>query len=147
MGISISVHAEVKITGKWVHYGETKFDRNYRLFCRMGCTGRPDTQKEIGLPIAKAKGMPWDVSDLTQLQVLRNLKIGIAMREPSWLDSEEIAKLETWWATEPDTTPLSFQLPIFGCGSWYLGGSTPSTDPNSEIPPEVEDIRWVFWFN
>lgn len=150
MGISITVHSEVKTNNQWHHYGEATLDRSYRLFYKIATVMEhlPEATKGI-TPLSSPKGLPIDLSFVTKLQVEQNKKMKCAMHDSSWLSSVEISKLEAWWKEEPEfTLPLSFKLPIFGCYFWYLnGGFKPSTQLNDEIPPEVEDIRWVLWFN
>ena len=149
MGTSITIHSEVKINSQWHHYGEAMLERNYRLFHKIAGVMEhlPEVTKGI-TPLSSPKGLPTDLSLITELNVRQNKKIQIGMHYVSWLSSVEISKLEAWWKEEPDTLPLSFRLPIFGCYFWYLnGGFKPSTQLNDEMPPEVEDIRWVLWFN
>lgn len=141
MGCDIHWHAEVKVNGRWEHYKEGRFDRDYNLFARMA-----DVRNGRGIePIALPRGLPKDITYLTNFD---RENWGCDGHSDSWLSAEEIAALgewyeeqqkrygEKWWRFEHHTA-LGY---LFGNG-WNL-----KKYPD-DYPKGVEDARLIFWFD
>ena len=135
MGCDIHLHTEIKLKGKWEHYGAPHIDRNYDLFSKMagvrsdGCI----------TPIADQKGLPNDVSNVTYLAACWH---SADWHSHSWLSAKEILQLEEWLEkAKKDYVPERRWGYLFGnsFGGW-------SKYPE-DYPPEIEDVRFVFWFD
>lgn len=143
MGCDIHAHFEIKIAGRWEHYTTPDIGRNYKLFERMAGV-RGDPREAIASP----RGLPSELSAVTKLDVER--WFGDA-HSCSWLSAAEIAGLSEWGRTN-----LSSRQPD-SLGRWdmewdwhcYLFGNSFAgfTKYRDEIPPEIEDLRLVFWFD
>jgi hypothetical protein len=145
MGISIEVHSEVKMNGIWCHYSAGSFDRDYRLFHKLAGVRTPEGCTDA--PISKPKGLPEDASYITRLMAQHRALIGVPVKDVSWLSSEEINEVEEWYRNNVNhTIALSYQIGgLFGCSFANFHPSELS-DERNEIPPVVQDIRWIFWF-
>jgi hypothetical protein len=138
MGCDIHFHAEVKINGIWHHYAQKDVDRNYALFAKMANVRNQDLEIE---PISDAKGLPEDLSFLTNFFYQREK---IDAHSESWLSAEEIAILGEW--IKGQIWGANFrESQDFG---WLFGNSWSSfLRYREDYPNEVEDIRFVFWFD
>lgn len=139
MGCDIHLHTEVKIDGKWHHYGAPNVPRSYRLFGLMAGVRNDEVE-----PIAAPRGLPDDISEVTALSAKR---WGSGAHSHSWLSSEELAILdERWYALGMGRTLESdLEHHYFG----YLEGNSWagfSRYPD-ERPKGIEDVRFVFWFD
>ena len=133
MGCDIHVHTEVKINGVWHHYSIPRVRRNYMLFGKMAGV-RNRTVDPISLP----KGLPEDATFLTEFDSNR---YGSDGHSHSWLSSEEVNQLSEWWL-RIFTENLSED---FG---WFFGNSWAGfIKYREEYRPEIEDFRFVFWFD
>ncbi len=129
MGCNIHVHTEVKINGKWRHWGTPSIERRYGLFEKMA-----GVRGEIKNAISPPKGLPEDITFETKFDYDW---WGGDMHSASWLSIEEIKKLYEWWMKlNPLTEFIENQ---FG----YCMGNGWDSLPNDDI----EDARWVFWFD
>lgn len=82
---------------------------------------------------------------------------GVDGHSHSWLDAEEIAQLCAWADDRADehnkVENNPYWYPELDWGYGYLfssGWDAFFKYPNREhtsIPPEIQDIRWVFWFD
>jgi hypothetical protein len=140
MGCDIHLHAEVKIKGQWHHYSAANIDRNYDLFGKLAGVRRDFT------PIAAPKGLPQDLSVVTAVELAR---WNTAAHTHSWLNAAEIRALKDWGKTQSwwkcATNFRDWEDESVG----YLFDNDWSgfvTHPH-EYPPDLEDIRWVFWFD
>jgi hypothetical protein len=127
MGCDIHLHTEVKIEGKWRHWGNPDIDRWYALFEKMA-----GVRGELSNAISAPKGLPEDMTFETKFAYDW---WGGGMHSESWLNAEEIAKLCKWWR---ENTSECLEH-MFG----YVIGS----DWDVIRDTEIEDIRWVFWFD
>ena len=138
MGCDIHLHTEVKIGGEWHHYSTQSVPRNYTLFALMaGVRGR-----EGITPISMPKGLPEDASFLTKFDANWWRADGHSY---SWLGAEEIAKL---YDVVQDQIDLQAAFGYCFGGYWssfheYRG----NLENGCGISNEVEDVRFVFWFD
>lgn len=140
MGCDIHLHTEVKINGKWHHYGCPNIMRSYRLFAMLAGVRNYDDIE----PIAQPRGLPVDATELTKLDCEHWDADG---HSHSWIGSSEIlrvceymneiAKPERAWMNWEDET-IGY---LFG-NTWRGFEKCPEYRPNG-----VQDIRWVFWFD
>jgi hypothetical protein len=149
MGCDIHFHIEVKMNGKWEHYGAPDIGRWYELFSILaGVRGS-------GKPIVYPKGFPKDASVITKIDY--DLW-GRDAHTPSWLNSNEILKLEKWLEkrkeesiSNPDTNEWAdYDLEYGILKTYFFGHSFTSWKKYDDIeykPKEIEDVRFVFWFD
>jgi hypothetical protein len=123
MGCDIHLHQEVKINGVWHHYGCPSVGRSYRLFALMADV-RNNGEVE---PIAKQKGVPSDITELTKFDLVGWEDDG---HSHSWLSAGEIELLYDFL----DSGHIDDLGYVFGY-------------PWNHIPLGVDDFRFVFWFD
>lgn len=137
MGCDIHVHTEIKLNETWHTYGSPYVRRCYSLFAKMA--GERNNGDVI--LISGPKGLPEDISEVAGFCY----KLHEAdWHSASWLNAEEIRQLSMWVNSNyPYKTELEkihgFEG-IFG----YLESNAWSCE---ELPPGIEDIRFVFWFD
>lgn len=143
MGCDIHVHTEIKVNGKWEHYGHPNTPRSYSLFALMAGVRNHDAIE----PISPPKGMPEDASEITRLSYE---SYGSDGHSHSWLDSKEITVLEDRWIAMLELNNLStiefdLEWKYFG----YLEGNSWAGFAKypKERPKWIEDVRFVFWFD
>jgi hypothetical protein len=145
MGCDIHLHIEVLLNGTWEHYAAPRVKCWYALFGVMA--GVRDTEQ---VPISAPKGFPRDASALTR--VIRE-DYGIDGHTDSWLDHEEIMRLEDWLAEQQRIDKLPFPgydleaviLNTTMCGNRFT--SYWRYNDVSYLPTGITDIRFVFWFD
>ena len=134
MGTDINVHTEVKIAGKWHHYGQPRVDRCYTLFAKMSGE-RLQSDWNI-TPLAAHPGMPSDATELTAFCADHD---GVEHGRLYWLDRDQIAELNEWFvANAPDNGGAHGFEGIFDYAfhnAWANGGGV------------AEDWRFIFWYN
>lgn len=136
MGCDIHLHQEVKIKGVWHHYRDTRTPRHYGLFSKMAGVRGDET------PIAKARGLPQDVTEFTKFCSDYDGDDG---HTHSYLTLDEIVILEKWLEERLGDKSWRIEIDYWG----YLFGNSWGgflTDPKS-YPEELEDVRFVFWFD
>lgn len=142
MGCSIHLHEEIKVNGEWYHYGSPSVKRDYEVFAKMAGIRRNDIE-----PISEPKGMPDDATLLTQLDFE---KYGQSLHDASWLGAEEISELYDWMK---ENGILEHSLKFIEEDYFdYLYGNAFSAfheygHRGSSIPEEIEDVRFVFFFD
>ena len=134
MGCDIHLHTEVKIHGKWEHYGSPNVPRDYGLFALMAGVRKGNDDKPISLP----RGLPKDVSTLTKFA---SDYMGSDGHSHSYLNANEIIILEKYYADQGEHWPERRWGYLFG-NSW--GGFIIYPE---ERPSGIEDVRFVFWFD
>ena len=142
MGCDIEVHTEVLIDRAWHHYSTAAFDRNYQLFTKMAGVR---SQPEWGIkPIVPPKGLPMNLSAITKIAV----KCKGYAHSHSWFGAKEIALTEKW-LMENATTPSGAAFPSSSIKlGWLFGGTFGGFEKyRSDYPREIQDVRWVFWFD
>ena len=133
MGCDIHLHTEIKFKGKWHSYSKPKVKRSYGLFSKMA------NVRNGGLvePISRPKGLPEDVTELTKYC---SDHTGTDGHSHSWLSSGEVSDL-CLWIKEEGFTPSEFFQYLFGngWGEFY--------NYKEGYPKDLEDFRFVFWFD
>lgn len=140
MRCDIHLHTEVKVQGVWQHYGHPNIDRRYGLFAKMaGVRDCPAWKTE---PISAPKGVPHDMSIVTAISHENWMDDG---HSHSWLDAQEICALEDWYREKIQGEWEDRFDSQFGC----LFGNQWSdfVRYRNEVPEQIEDIRFVFWFD
>lgn len=134
MGCDIHLHQEVKINGGWHHYRERNVPRSYKLFALMANV-RNNGDIE---PVSEAKGLPENITFLTSF---RYEQYKSDWHHASWLDPIEIREVITRF----------FEEDVWQAEDWfgYLFSNSwrGFIDYRSDMPDELEDVRWVFWFD
>lgn len=148
MGTDIHLHTEVKVNGVWHHYNAPWIRRSYALFSLMAdVRNLPEDDDRHVPPISPPKGLPEDLSVITQLDYDR---WGVDAHTESWFGSKEIQILEEWMRSNSDKCVWEFDNWgfLFGNGWGEFHGWNPEEDGDySPYPHEIEDIRFVFWFD
>jgi hypothetical protein len=168
MATSIHLHTEVKINGKWHHYGNPAVGYKYRMFAKM-CGVRLTDDLDI-TPINEPRGLPDDITEITKFD---HSILGNDAHSQSWLNANEILLLEEFVtnlneedlkkAAEESEQKLKHSSENLGGmiftitqPSWYpemiwgylFGNSWGGFTKYPEYNPEgLEDIRFVFWFD
>jgi hypothetical protein len=141
MGCDIHLHVEVKVGGKWLHYNSPTINRDYGLFTKMaGVRVRGD---ETTRPISQPRGLPPDVSDSTAWVAKY---WGTDAHSHSYLSASEMRHLREW---------ARYRRGRYGEGWWfedtfgYLCGNSLDglAECPGDYPKDLEDVRFVFWFD
>lgn len=132
MGCDIHIYAEVKIGSTWHHYGEVECDRDYELFEKIA-----GVRGDVSESIAEPRGVPQDATFMTRVHETRE---GEDAHTKTWLGADEIAAVAKW-----DKERAFARRPWKG----YLFGNLFESfrEYPSDYPPEVEDLRFVIWFD
>ena len=130
MGTDIHCHAEIKVDREWHHYSEVPIERDYVLFGFLAGI-RCDEQ---AFPV---RGLPADLSVVTRLEADRWDCDG---HTHSLIDIKEITR-----------TILKFPkmfAKYYGGSKYLFGNGFENFLVNrDEYPQDIEDVRWVFWFD
>lgn len=146
MGCDIHLHTEVKINGKWQHYGFPRVLRNYSVFAKMANVRNEYREDDI-TPISLPKGIPEDATELTKYSYEYWKEDAHSM---SWLDAGEIEQLEDYINKELKPTTATNLIGWWCEENWgYLFGNSWGgfTKYPENRPVGLEDIRFVFWFD
>lgn len=136
MGCDIHLFAEIKLRGTWHVYSHPEIDRNYELFGFMAGVRGYDVK-----PIAEPRGLPDDAAEVTRIAFERD-----EGHTPSWLHGPELQAVCDFYEAQQKrnhTDWCSAELDQFG----FLFGNGWKLSPGESHPKEVEDVRWVFWFD
>lgn len=135
MGCDIHVHMEMRYKGEWVHHAAPRVERWYELFGILA--GVRDSSKA---PIVEPKGFPEDASLTTRIE----WESEDYWHDPSWLNEEEIMRLEDW--LEKQNKDLEFNvLRSFFYGNGYVGWKR--YNEMESVPEGIDGVRMVFWFD
>lgn len=141
MGCDIHLHTEIKLNGKWEHYTAPRIGRNYDLFARMAGVRNYDKVS----PIVEPKGAPDDMSVVTAFDYQ---EWEPDAHSASWFNADEITALykspevRDYEAIRRDRGDFhSFADYLFG-NDWKFYSAY-----RDHYPQQIEDIRWVFWFD
>ena len=137
MGCDIHPHIEIKINGKWEHYSVPRIQRRYSLFEKIA-----GVRGDIANAIAPPRGVPHDMSLVTQ--ICWNHEKPNA-HSATWLSKIEFLQMVEW-GNEMKNTPQEWngQFEHFEIG--YLTGNSFNLY-KGPVPPEVEDVRFICWFD
>ena len=145
MGCDIHLHIEVKIGGKWEHWGSPDVPRNYALFALMADVRNDGTIK----PICQPKGLPKDIHLLTKLDYNRAKSDYHGM---SWFGVDEIIELNGILNNAAECREF-FQrsyicLEIDILKTWLFRNTFASfREYPKSYPSVLKDVRFVFWFD
>ena len=131
MGCDIHLHIEVKIDGKWEHYGCPDIHRNYLLFGVLA-----GVRNEEVIPVSYPKGLPNDITKITKMHYYENWKHDA--HSHSWLNRGEIIQLNN--AFQLDELGDNLERDILKTHLFGNGFA-------DELPKGIEDVRFVFWFD
>ena len=134
MGSDIHLHIEMKVDGKWEHYGCPKVDRDYRLFEKMA-----GVRGNIENAIHEPKGLPKDISILTELDYNGYESY---WHSASWLDIKEVKELRQWLDSRGGYMN-GYDLEHNILKTYLFSNSLTCLDEFDSI----EDMRLVFWFD
>lgn len=138
MGCDIHAHVELKLAdGKWHHWTTPYIQRNYALFEKLAGV----RANNWITPIAPPRGMPDDVSTLTQVLYMSDRPGG---HSHSWISRDEILDLEQWWAEHVNNLKFD-QRNVFEVA--VMGNYADGNGYGEDLPPWVKDVRLVFWFD
>jgi len=139
VGATIHLHVEVMVGGRWLHLNAPHVERDYRLFGKIA-----GVRNMVITPIARPRGLPPDISELTRLCYEQDKK-GVNVHSETFLTRLEWKELGHWY---DDTYGPSGQGRFHGLDGilgyfdgnpiWTLAGSCGS---------ELEDARLVAWFD
>ena len=134
MGCDIHVYVEVKIEGSWYNYGTPYVSRNYTLFAKMADVRNYDSI----IPIDTPRGLPTDISKVVEAA---RRKVGVDGHSDSWLSYDEFVELREWFKeqTGHDFWDENFDLFEMSLYTWRKY--------REYYPEQVEDVRFVFWFD
>jgi len=133
MGCDIHLHTEIKVNGEWHHYSNPDMGRWYELFGIMAGVRRQDEE-----PIVPPRGLPDDMTLITRMDADEWKYDGHSY---SWFGPEEIKTLSKWMVAQRDDWP-SYDLE-HGWVGYLFGNGWSSWEEN----PQIEDIRFIFWFD
>jgi len=152
MGCDIHVHTEVKIDNTWHHYNNPNVSRNYLLFTHMGLTTRVHSDF-IDQPITKTSvPMPYDASLITRLDWQKwdgdAHSLGVFYHK-------EIMELEDRWKEIKESvdwkperyTFIESQFGYFFSNGWGDKWRYPDVEYTLQQYAEIQDVRWIFWFD
>lgn len=126
MACDIHLYTEVRIGGVWHLYQRVSCQRNYELFSLMAGVGAGPTLYEA------RHELPEGVSPIVRIWYEY---WGENAHTLSWLSSEEVYYIGTHFALDRTILGYILEVPI-----------QDFFNRRDEIPNEIEDFRWVFWF-
>ena len=133
MSCGINVHVEVKIKNSWHHLSTPFIRSDYQLFSIMAGV-RGDEE-----PIVKPKGLPRDVTNLT----LKHFNSKICdWHHASWFNYDEIKELKSI-LDKTNGLMNSIFMDSFG----YVFGYSITSDETLKDYFDIDDVRFVFWFD
>ncbi len=140
MGCDIHLHIEVKIDKQWRHLGCPQVKRNYALFAKMAGVRNSDSIEPIALP----KGLPSDITFLTNYD---HERMKTDAHSQSWLNADEIAKLDNWLSRETMWDKfISLEYSLINLYLFGNGFGDFKEFPD-DFPKSLEDVRFIFWFD
>jgi hypothetical protein len=133
MGCDIHWHSEVKIAGTWHHYSAECIGRDYWLFGLLADVRNYEDEK----PISQPRGLPDDVSAITRID---RESWGVDGHSDSWLSGTEIEQVvEAWTAKRGHERCRQI--------GYILRFPWDDLLELHERYEQIEDVRWVFWFD
>lgn len=143
MGMSMTVHTEVKIGGVWHHYGRAEIHNNRELFDLLAGVGESRTPPP---KIDDPRGLPPDVSELTRLDAARHDDY----HSHSWIGRIEIERVHRHVTAEKWTS--NGGIAGFWLEGWLgtlFGYQWCEFNKVMQYAhfAGLNDVRWVFWFD
>ena len=138
MATGIHAFGEVKIAGKWHLHSKFEIGQSYSLFNKIAGINTEHYSEDILVPL---KGMPEDVS-LVPLRYFQNLHEDA--HSATWFSQSEIKELIDWMKRKGRYTCSDIDQ-TFG----YVFGQywSNALSHKEYIPKDLEDVRFVFWFD
>lgn len=136
MSCDIHCHAEVKIDGTWHHYSEITIDRNYKIFAFLAGV-RAEVDEKAAFPV---RGLPEDISRVTQL-TYKDWECDA--HTESWIGATEIERVIRTFPDVITRRSRGYSASIFLFRNYY----EEFIRDREEFPKELQDVRWVFWFD
>jgi len=131
MSCDIHMHVEIKIQDTWYHYNAPEVSCWYDLFAKMaGVRGHVT-------PIASPRGLPSNISIVTAIAAQAQ-----DSHSHSYLMSSEVIKLKEWVKEVSDT-----DFPFEDEFGFLFGNTYPGFQYPGVFPLELQDFRFVFWFD
>ena len=149
MGCDIHLHVEIKVKGnnEWQHYNQPHCDRYYPLFAKMANVRNYEQYGPIE-PISQPKGFPEDASLTTKF--CYDYQYGDA-HSASWLNLDEIKELSKWFNKELKKSDDYHGFESNNRFGYLFGnpfeGFNPPVKPSAGYPEDLQDVRFVFWFD
>ena len=143
MGCDIHLHTEIKIRGGWQHYSAPDTPRCYPLFTKMAGVRAYGDEEPEDQPIAKPRGIPEDISTVTRIDYD---KWEDDRHSHSWLSADEIFELGMWLRKQNYKSDEYFDF-LFGNHWESFADPEYRSQRVNMFPAELEDIRFVFWFD
>jgi hypothetical protein len=138
MGTDIHAHVEVKLHGRWLHYGAPHVDRNYDLFTCICSVRGEDSDIE---PVTEPKRFPDDASEITKM--IYDYDGGPEYTHSAgWLTRSEMRKVAEWYETREVPHRQGSHHGFEGVFGYLCGNPLYSDDQKL-----FEDVRIVFWFD
>lgn len=139
MGQDIHCYGEIRIDGLWHNYLRGNFRRNYSVFSKMGSERDPEIK-----PIVEQKGLPEDCGKIAKIAYE---DMAVDFHHMSWFDLNEINQLWDYCAGLQQSKVLPDNYLFYAMG-WLFGNYWQDfAKYRSNYPQEIEQIRWVFWFD
>ena len=152
MGCDIHFHTEVKINGRWEHYGNPSMVRNYKLFTLLaGVRDYSDERDDWIKPYRKADyEFPEDLNVVTQKTLIDNEDTHSIITYDSkqihefynYLKDKEIKMINKWNREEYLFMFLEHEFIGYLDGNGWDILRYPEDKPNY-----IEDVRWIIGFD
>lgn len=142
MGCDIHLHSEIRINGVWHHYDIAHIRRNYDLFVLMAGVRAYSSDIET---ISQPRGLPDDVTFVTKFD--SDVVWGPDGHSHSWLSSEEVPKLFKFVKEQGTHRNSGLFWEHDETGYLFGNGYAEFKEYPNDYPKELEDYRWVFWFD
>ncbi|WP_013325655.1 hypothetical protein [Gloeothece verrucosa] len=140
MSVKVTLIEEIKVNRQWFCYGVPTLKRYPLLFKLLGV-------RDNLTPFKTEKGIPSDLSEVGKLLLKfhQDQEVGYSY---NWLNFDEIKELYQLLQQELLKNRHDLMLPQSeeDLGFDYLFGNGMDFLP-TEILPEVEDVRFVYWFS
>lgn len=143
MGCDLRLIQEIKINNVWYFYNESTPHRNYELFSTLVENHPLKEDGYIDSPInIPQRGIPSDISVVGRIiyeHEIENAKIS------TYINSKEIKIIENFIYDNESY----FKIPKYPQYFNFLFGNSWSyfLDEREIFPLEIQDIRWIYWFN
>lgn len=137
MGCDIHLFVEIKMKDKWEFYRQIHMPRYYDLFAKMA-----DVRNEKKyIPISYPKGIPAALSEITMIHYKRWKS---DMHHKSWFNQLEIKQTIDFLQKNHEGDKFILKDIIgFLFGNEYQHLHKYKDD----FPEEIQDVRWIFWFD
>lgn len=133
-------HIEYKTAdGRWVHYAAPRVNPDYRLFALIADVHNDENGID---PIVPPRGLPADMSEVTQISYNENKEHCYTIYGKTWLSADEFMELQIRWNDlNPDLSWIDtdFEYAVFNT----FGPCHSSIAHHRGFT----DARIIFWFD